>query len=175
MNREAARKILVCDDDGPFRRRLARSLRDRDLAVFEAEDARTALEVLSSYEVDSAVVDLRMPHENGLWLVQQIKRKYPLVRVVVLTGFGSISTAIQAVKLGAVNYLTKPVSTEQLLAAFTAEPAPVNTDDVELPSLAEMEAEYVNRVLDEFDGNVSRSAKVLGLHRRSLQRKLVRR
>ena len=170
------RRILVCDDDGPFRRRLARTLRDRDLIVFEAEDARMALDALATYEMDSAVIDLRMPNENGLWLVQEIARGFPAVRVVVLTGFGSINTAIHAVNLGAVHYLTKPVSTDQLLSAFTSEPAPSAIDcDAGLPSLEEVETEYVNRVLDEFDGNVSRSAKVLGLHRRSLQRRLVRR
>lgn len=164
-------RILVCDDDAPFRKRLARALRDRGYEVFEADSARTGLEVLREYSPDRVVVDLRMPGESGLWLVQEIKARDPRCAIVVLTGFGSIATALEAIKRGAVNYLTKPTAVEVILAAFSPQYLPEEKSK-EMPSLAEIEAEYVQRVLDECGGNVSQSAKVLGVHRRSLQRKL---
>jgi two-component system response regulator RegA len=115
-----------------------------------------------------------MPGESGLWLVKALKDgNQTNTRIVVLTGFGSITTALEAIRLGAVNYLTKPVSADALLTAFFPEDTTPNVE-VDIPSLAEVEAEYVNRVLAEHDGNVSQSAKVLGLARRSLQRRLRR-
>lgn len=164
-------KLLVCDDDRAFRQRLARSLRSRGFTVFEAEDARSALGAVNEFSPDGVVVDMRMPGESGLWLVQQVRERSSATRVVVLTGFGSINTALDAVRLGAVNYLTKPASVDAILAGFFPESVPAGTDE-QLPSLAEVEAEYVQRVLAEHEGNVSQAAKVLGVHRRSLQRRL---
>jgi two-component system response regulator RegA len=112
-----------------------------------------------------------MPGESGLKLVAEIAKRDKECRVVVLTGFGSIATALEALRRGAVNYLTKPASMAQIMAAFSPEYTQ-NGGKSEMPSLAEVEAEYVQRVLDECGGNVSQSAKVLGVHRRSLQRKL---
>lgn len=166
-------RILICDDDAAFRRRLARSLGERGLEVFESEGASQALDLLSMHELDSAIVDLRMPGENGLWFVREAHARYPALRMVVLTGFGSIATALDAIRLGAHNYLTKPATVDQIIRAFL----PQNVHDtgaISMPSLAEVEAEYVQRVVSECDGNVTQSAKVLGVHRRSLQRKLKR-
>ena len=168
----AQNRILLCDDDAPFRKRLARALRDRGCEVFEADSARMGLEVFLEYTPARVVVDLRMPGESGLWLVREVKARHEDCAVVVLTGFGSIATALEAIKCGAVNYLTKPVSADVILAAFSPEYLPQGKTQEEMPSLAEVEAEYVQRVLDECGGNVSQSAKVLGVHRRSLQRKL---
>jgi two-component system response regulator RegA len=98
-------------------------------------------------------------------------KHFPTMRVVVLTGFGSIATALEAVRLGAKNYLTKPASLQSIVQAFFPEQLPAPDAD-KLPSLAQVQEEYVNRVLAEHDGNVSQSAKVLGLARRSLQRRL---
>jgi two-component system response regulator RegA len=174
MIRDGFYKILLCDDDAPFRRRLAKSVRDRGFEVYEAENAHDGLAVVEDYEPHGVVVDMRMPGESGLWLVKAIKESGQQdTRVVVLTGFGSITTALEAMRLGAVHYLTKPVKADALLAAFFPEDAAPKVE-VEIPSLAEVEAEYVNRVLAEHDGNVSQSAKVLGLARRSLQRRLRR-
>jgi two-component system response regulator RegA len=167
-------KLLVCDDDPPFRRRLSRSLRDRGLTVYEAENAANGLEVFQEYRPGGAIVDLRMPGESGLWLVKELAAVDPLCRIVVLTGFGSISTALEAVRRGAANYITKPATIEQIMLAFIPEVKQSTSDVPPMPSLAQIEAEYVQRVLDECDGNVSRTAKVLGVHRRSLQRKLKR-
>lgn len=164
-------KLLVCDDDRAFRQRLARSLRERGFLVFEADNARSGLEAAKEYAPDGVVVDLRMPGEGGLWLVQQVQAELPAARVLVLTGFGSITTAIEAVRLGAVNYLTKPASANAIVAGFFPELGARDTN-AQLPSLAQIESEYVNRVLAEHEGNVSQAAKVLGVHRRSLQRRL---
>lgn len=171
MREHTPRRILICDDDGVFRRRLKRSLSQLGLEVFEAENAEDALEAQCEYEPDSAVVDLRMPGQSGLWLIGELVKNNPRIAVVVLTGFGSISTALEAVRNGAINYLTKPVSAEHLVAAFTPERISSRVS-ARMPSLAEVEAEYVQRVLSECEGNVTQSAKVLGVHRRSLQRKL---
>lgn len=167
------KRIVVCDDDEPFRRRLVRALRDRGIEAYEAESARNCLEVFHEYEPDAVLVDLRMPGEGGLWVVSEIAKSATGCKIVVLTGFGSIATALEAVRRGAVNYITKPASIDQILNAFSPESFD-STQTAEMPSLAEVEAEYVQRVLDECDGNVSQSAKVLGVHRRSLQRKLRR-
>jgi two-component system response regulator RegA len=165
------KRIVVCDDDATFRRRLVRSLRDRGKEVYEAEDAQHGLEVCMEYQPDGLLVDLRMPGEGGLWLVEQVGQALPGCTIVVLTGFGSITTALDAVRRGAVNYITKPTSLDQILNAFSPQTTGTSRE-VAMPSLAEVEAEYVQRVLNECEGNVSQSAKVLGVHRRSLQRKL---
>lgn len=171
MIREDFSKLLICDDDEAFRRRLVRSFRERGFEVYEAENARSAEEFVCQYQPHGVLVDLRMPGENGLWLVSSITQKFPTIRVVVLTGFGSIATALDAVRLGAKNYLTKPASLQSIVQAFFPDEEQVRIQS-ELPSLAEVEEEYVNRVLAEHDGNVSQSAKVLGVARRSLQRRL---
>lgn len=171
MIEHTPQRILLCDDDAAFRRRLKRSLSQLGFEIFEAENAEDALRAQRDYAPDSAVVDLRMPGQSGLWLVGELRKYDSKIAIVVLTGFGSISTALDAIRSGAINYLTKPVSAEQLIASFSPSSASSQTPPP-MPSLAEIEAEYVQRVLSECDGNVSRSAKVLGVHRRSLQRKL---
>ncbi len=163
--------VLVCDDDAPFRRKLSRGLRDLGFEVYEAETAGNGLEVYKVYRPGRVIVDLRMPGEGGLWLVREIAALDSLCDIVVLTGFGSITTALDAVRRGARNYITKPASIKEILAAFSPDVSREASSD-QLPSLAEIESEYVQRVLDHCGGNVSQSAKVLGLHRRSLQRKL---
>jgi two-component system response regulator RegA len=156
---------------------LARSLRDKGFQVFEGDSARSGLEVVEAYKPEGAIVDLNMGDEGGLWLVKEISRIDIGCKIVVLTGFGSIATALDALRSGALNYITKPAKLDQILDAFlVGESSKHTTQKVEfqMPSLAEVEQEYVQRVLDQFNGNVSRSAKVLGLHRRSLQRRLRR-
>ncbi len=164
-----APSILVVDDDDTFRERLVKALRTRG---FDARGAASPAEALQSAREDSpelAVVDLRMPTGNGLEVVDGLRQIDPETKIVVLTGYGSIATAIEAMKLGAVHYLQKPADIDQIMAAFEGHSiAP--SDDV--PSLARVEWEHIHRVLQDCDGNVSRAARILGLHRRSLQRKL---
>ena len=168
---KALSKILVCDDDRTFRQRLARSLRDSGFTVFEAECAQTGLEAVQEYRPDGVLVDMRMPGESGLTLVPQVRAALPEARIVVFTGFGSIATALEAVRRGATNYLTKPATVGKIIEAFFPENQEARLS-ADIPSLAEVENEYVYRVLAEQDGNVSQAAKVLGVHRRSLQRRL---
>ena len=163
--------ILVCDDDQEFRIQLARSLRKRNIKTFEASNTEEALEVADNYTIEAAIVDLKFGKENGLDLVSTLKQKLPQLKVVMLTGFGSITTAIQAIKQGADNYLTKPCSIEQILQTLSQNAAtPIQTTSIQ--PLAEVEREYIQRALEEHEGNISKTAKTLGLHRRSLQRKL---
>jgi len=122
---------------------------------------------------DWAVVDLRMPGESGLELISYLMGKFPEIEVIMLTGYGSIPTAVDAVHRGAKNYLTKPVDADEILAAFEGEEAEKKAEG-NVPSLALVEWEYIQRVLADCQGNISEAARRLGIHRRSLQRKLLK-
>jgi two-component system response regulator RegA len=167
-----ARSILVVDDDEPFRRRLARALADRGLEVRVAADIDEGRRLAAEESPELAVVDLRMPDGSGLDLVQSLRDIDPATRIIVLTGYGSIATALEAVRLGAVDYLTKPADADQILAALDGATRARGGDQGEVPSLARVEWEHIQRVLADCQGNVTRAARALGLHRRSLQRKL---
>jgi two-component system response regulator RegA len=165
------RTILVVDDDVPFRTRLSKAFADRGYDVRAAADYDEAMTAARADTPELAVVDLRLPGRSGLELVRDLKELDAATNVLVLTGYGSIATAVQSVRLGATSYLTKPVDADQILAAFDGAPA---TEDGAAPAqpLARVEWEHIQRVLSDCGGNVSQAARVLGLHRRSLQRKL---
>ena len=165
--------ILVVEDDNRFRDVLVSAFRERG---FEAEGVADAASAIASAERDSpemAVVDLRLPDDSGLEVVRRLKAIDPATSIVVLTGYGSIATALESVRLGAMHYLTKPTDADRILAAFqhglAARPRDLPNDP---PSLARVEWEHMNRVLTDCDGNISEAARQLGMHRRSLQRKL---
>jgi two-component system response regulator RegA len=166
----APRRFLVVDDNEAFRTRLVKALQSRGLEAQGAADARQALEVAVQFRPQAAIVDLKMPGISGLDLVPELTAKCPGVQVVVLTGYGSIATAVEAVRRGAVNYLTKPLDADQILAAFDKAPEAPSVDGT--PSLARVEWEHIQRILHDCNGNISLAARKLGLHRRSLQRKL---
>lgn len=170
--RPLAQSVLLVDDDEPFRSRLARAIRSRGYDVREAADAMSARSEAERESPEMAVVDLRLPDGTGLEVVKDLKRLDPSTAIVVLTGYGSIATALEAVRLGAVHYLTKPVDADRVLAAFTPGDGPAPEVPTETPSLARVEWEHINRVLTDCGGNISEAARVLGVHRRSLQRKL---
>ena len=164
--------VLIVEDDAPLRERLARAFEARG---FEVQAAATFAEAEAHIARDApefSVVDLRISTDSGLDLIPVLKRADPATRIVVLTGFGSIATAVEAVRRGATHYLTKPADADEILAALTRG----GSTDVEIPvqpmSLDRVEWEHINRVLADCDGNISEAARVLGLHRRSLQRKL---
>jgi two-component system, response regulator RegA len=170
--------LLLVDDNLAFRERLARSFRERGFEVLTAGNYEEAFEAAMLRKPQLAVVDLRMPGRSGLELVRDLKKQHPEIRVLVLTGFGSIATAIDAVRLGATNYLSKPADADDILAAFargTAEPGEAPETTHEVPSLARAEWEHIHRVLADCNGNISEAARRLGIHRRSLQRKLRKR
>jgi two-component system response regulator RegA len=165
---------LVVDDDSIFRNRLCRAFRDRDCEAYEADTAEETYRLASRVSPDLVLLDLKMSGLNGLDLVQNIKKLDATISIIILTGYGSIATAMQALKLGADHYLSKPADADQILAAYrdlnqTDKERPTPTT---VPSLARVEWEHIQRVLADCGGNISHAAKLLGIHRRSLQRKL---
>lgn len=167
--------VLIVDDDKSFCAALAAALRRRGFASAVAYDYNEALAEAEAWGPSKAVVDLRMPGRGGLDLVHALRTKFPAIQVVVLTGFGSIATAVEAIKLGAQHYLTKPASVDEILAAFdrtTADPD-ITPRDEPMP-LEDREREHIDHALNEAGGNVSEAARRLGIHRRTLQRKLAR-
>jgi len=161
---------LIIDDDEVFRQRLCRAFRLREWEAHEAGDAAQALEAAREFGPDLAVVDLRLAGESGMDVVRALRSLDATVSIIMLTGYGSIATALEAVKCGANDYLSKPVDVDQILAAFSG--ARQTAPAASVPSLGRVEWEHIQRVLTDCGGNVSQAAKLLGLHRRSLQRKL---
>lgn len=169
------RSILVVDDDDRFRERLVRAFVERGHEAGGARNVEEARQRAKGESPEWAVVDLRMPGPSGMELVRDLLAIDPATRVVVLTGYGAIATAVEAVRLGAADYLTKPADADQILAALegTSKLAPDERATVgEVPSLARVEWEHIQRVLADCNGNVTQAARALGIHRRSLQRKL---
>lgn len=169
------RTLLVVDDDEALLSRLTKALDARGFAVWPATTIAGALERARAESPEAALVDLRLPDGHGLDLVRELHAIDATTRIVVLTGYGAIATAVQSLKLGASNYLTKPVDADQVVAALADAPATApaaSAPDYTVPSLARVEWEHIQRVLTECEGNISQAARVLGLHRRSLQRKL---
>ena len=175
---EASPLYLVVDDDAVFRERLARALRKRGCEVVTAADADEAIASAWRESPERAVVDLRMPGRSGLELVKALKTIDPATQVLVLTGYGSIATAVEAIKLGATQYLTKPVDVDEIIGALEAtgvppaESVPVSARPL---SVKRLEWEHIQRVLCDNGGNISATARALGIHRRTLQRKLHKR
>lgn len=167
--------LLIVDDDRVLRVRLARAFRDRGFEVRTAEDYASAMAMAREDSPEMAVVDLRMPGRSGLELVRDLKDLDPSTLVVVLTGYGSIATAIEAVRIGATYYVQKPADADDVLAAFERGQAPPlegAATEYTPPSLARAEWEHISRVVSDCGGNISEAARRLGIHRRSLQRKL---
>lgn len=172
---EEGTSLLLADDDKILRERMGRAFRDRGFDVRTAADAEEALKLAHEDSPELAVVDFRMPGASGLHLVKELKAIDPHTRIVVLTGYGSIATAIDAIRLGATYFLPKPADADEILSAFArGEQPPLDppAPDYRAPSLARAEWEHINRVLSDCAGNISEAARILGIHRRSLQRKL---
>ena len=172
---ESKPSLLLVDDDATYRERLAKAITARGYEVRTAPDAESATALAEADSPEFAVLDLRMPGESGLDLLRRLVAIDPTTKVLMLTGYGSIATAMEAVRLGAVNYLTKPVDVDDILAAFNPEASSADAGaDLETPSLARVEWEHIQRVLSDCEGNLSEAARRLGMHRRSLQRKASR-
>jgi two-component system response regulator RegA len=175
---EEGPSLLLVDDDAALRSRLARAFRDRGYAVREAAGYEAAIAAARDESPELAIVDLRIADGDGLAVVRALREIDAATNVVVLTGYGSIATALEAVRIGATHYLTKPADADDVLAAFAREagaPSPTPLDDAPAaPTLARVEWEHIHRVLGDCAGNVSEAARRLGIHRRSLQRKLAK-
>ncbi|MBC8008237.1 MAG: response regulator transcription factor [Prolixibacteraceae bacterium] len=176
MTAEGSRGVLLVEDDDTFRAVLSRALFRRGYRVCEATSAEQAAKVAAAESPHYAVVDLKLPGDSGLSAVTALKALLPGIRILVLTGYASVATAVEAIKLGAVHYLAKPADADQILEALRRDEGdagmPVNTDP---PSLARLEWEHIQRVLAENAGNISATARSLRMHRRTLQRKLTKR
>ena len=168
--------LLLVDDDEIFASVLARALSRRGYQVRIANSVDGALTALDSDPPEYAVVDLKLPDDSGLAIVPALKAADANTRIVILTGYASIATAVEAIKLGANYYLTKPTDADAVTAALqrTEGDPRVALSDTPL-SVQRLEWEHINRVLMEQNGNVSAAARVLGMHRRTLQRKLNKR
>ncbi|MBL9166113.1 MAG: response regulator [Verrucomicrobiales bacterium] len=171
--------ILLVDDDPRFRDCLASALRQRGIEVESVADSAAAVEQLERGNFVSAVVDLRLPESGGLELIPRLLQIQPQLRIVMLTGYASVATAMKAVRLGAHDYLTKPADTDQILHALAADPSAAGAPSTEerlpqVPSLEWVEWQHMHRVLAECHGNISQAARLLRIDRRSLQRKLAK-
>ena len=163
-------RILIVDDDEPFRLALRNAFLRRGYEVALASGYDEAVAAARLQAPDYSVVDLRMPGRGGLEVVRELRALPVPPVVVVLTGYGTIGTAVEAVRMGAVNYLNKPADAEEIEAALQGHKSAHPVDDV--PSLDRQEWEYLNRILADCNGNISEAARRLKMHRRTLQRKL---
>ncbi|MAT52397.1 MAG: two-component system response regulator [Porticoccaceae bacterium] len=167
---------LIVDDDAVFARTLARSLERRGSAVVIAETGEQALEQCRAASPARVILDLKLSSESGLQLIESIHALCPSTLIVVLTGYSSIPTTVQAIKRGALNYLCKPATLNEILQAFSHAPGHTSTPVPDSPhSVERLEWEHIQRVLNEQQGNISATARALGMHRRTLQRKLQKR
>lgn len=166
--------ILLVEDDETFRRVLGRALERRGHRVSVAASAEEAIDVAGASPPDYAVVDLKLPGDSGLTVVAAFRRLFPATRVLVLTGYASVATAVEAIKLGAVHYLAKPADADQILEALHRDEGNTGAAVREPPSLLRLEWEHIQRILGEQGGNISATARALKMHRRTLQRKLLK-
>ena len=171
-----SKHILIIDDEEHFAQVLARSLKRYEHQADIASDPEQALQAVKDKQYDWISLDLRLGNDSGLKLLPQLKQFAGDAHIVVLTGFASIPTAVEAIKLGAINYLHKPATVKELLQAFegTAPEAEI-VEEQQPMSVERLEWEHIQRVLHENDGNISSTARALGMHRRTLQRKLQKR
>lgn len=168
--------ILVVDDDAVYAQSLATALTRRGHRVACAGDAETALSRVQSESPDAVILDLRLATTSGLTLIPPLRALAPQARILLLTGYASIATAVEAIKLGATYYLPKPASVDDILAALGRDKGDARVPVQETPlSVNRLEWEHIQRVLAEHGGNLSATARALKMHRRTLQRKLAKR
>lgn len=168
--------FLIVDDDPTLASMLERVLQRRGFSTASAGDTTHALQLASNTIFTKAIVDLKLGSDSGLQLIRELKLRQPEIVIVMLTGYSSISTAVEAVKLGAVNYLCKPAEADEILAAFGEQSQHISTEPAYTPiSVDRLEWEHIQKVLQENNGNISATARALGMHRRTLQRKLQKR
>ncbi|HKT85308.1 MAG TPA: response regulator transcription factor [Novosphingobium sp.] len=168
--------LLIVEDDPAFARTLRRSFERRGYRVSSATSAAQADDLAQGTDFDYAVVDLKLGNDSGLAVVQSLHALRPDTNIVVLTGYASIATAVEAIKLGASHYLAKPSNTDDIEAAFANSQGDPNVPvDGRKSSIKTLEWEYIHRTLVECDFNISEAARRLGLHRRTLARKLEKR
>lgn len=173
-----ARKILLVEDDEIFGRVISRAMQRRGFEVVHALSLDAANGTVSTQGFDLAVLDLNLGGHSSLPLIPILKQHNRRMRILVLTGYASIATAVEAIKLGADNYLAKPADADEILTALLGDATPTQEDSsaiAEPMSVRRLEWEHIQKVLMENDGNISETARQLKMHRRTLQRKLQKR
>ena len=175
INEFEDKSLIIVDDDNPFRERLARAMEKKGFKVFQAEGVKKGIDVVKSNKPAFAVVDLRLGDGNGLEVVKEIQNSNSGSRVVMLTGYGNIPTAVAAIKQGAIDYLAKPADADDVEKALLANPNK-KADPPENPMSADrVKWEHIHRVFELCNRNVSETARRLKMHRRTLQRILSKR
>lgn len=167
--------LLIVDDDKIFCGVLAKAMTKRGFSVEITHNIEDALAKAEAATLEYAIVDLKLDSESGLVLVEKLKALDPGTRIVMLTGYASVATAVEAIKLGATHYLAKPVDADEIMAAFERTSGEADTPISANPlSVGRLEWEYIQRILTENDNNISVTARILNMHRRTLQRKLAK-
>jgi len=173
---DARPSLLIVDDDEVFCEVLADAFSDRGYAVCVARDTASAIAMAARCEPEYAVIDLRIGQDSGLKMVKTLHALDENTRIVMLTGYASVATAVEAIKLGAVHYLTKPADADEILAALHKDEGDASIPVSDNPlTVKRLEWEHLQKVLTECDGNISAAARRLRMHRRTLQRKLAKR
>ena len=169
------KSLIIVDDDNPFRESLARAMEKKGFAVFQAESVQKGVESVNSKKPGFAVVDLRLADGNGLEVVKEIQSTNSDSRIIMLTGYGNIPTAVAAIKEGAIDYLAKPADAEDVEKALLADPSKKAAPPENPMSADRVKWEHIHRVFELCNRNVSETARRLKMHRRTLQRILSKR
>jgi two-component system, response regulator RegA len=178
MNIESLEKLLLVDDDISFCHVMQRALSRRGFQVEVCHNIVSAEAALREHYFQKAIIDLKIAHESGLTLIKNVKAINSTTEIIMLTGYSSVSTAVEAIKLGATNYFCKPIGVDDILSAFTGSSAKDFSEFSEValpespPSLDRIEWEHIQKTLNDNSGNISETARILGMYRRTLQRKL---
>jgi two-component system, response regulator RegA len=169
-------QLLLVDDDVTFCAVLKNALEKRNFQVTVANDIATAIVLAEKTEPEYAVIDLRIGYESGLEMVKKLISLDSNTQIVILTGFASIATAVEAIKLGAIHYLTKPANADEIVNALHKNEGDASVAISDNPlSVKRLEWEHLQKVLMQHEGNISAAARALNMHRRTLQRKLEKR
>jgi two-component system response regulator RegA len=169
------KSLLIVDDDNPFRDRLARAMESKGFSVTQAESVKKGINLVKTKKVSFAVVDLRLGDGNGLEVVKEIQLSNSKSKIIMLTGYGNIPTAVAAIKEGAIDYLAKPVDAEDVEKALMADPNKKAQPPENPMSADRVKWEHIHRVFELCNRNVSETARRLKMHRRTLQRILSKR
>ncbi len=169
------KSLLIVDDDNPFRERLARAMEKKGFKVSQAESVKKGISSIKQQKTSFAVVDLRLGDGNGLEVVKEIQKSNSKSRIIMLTGYGNISTAVAAIKQGAIDYLAKPADADDVERALLADPNEKAAPPENPMSADRVKWEHIHRVFELCNRNVSETARRLKMHRRTLQRILAKR
>lgn len=173
---DPSRRMLLVDDDPVFTSVMERGFQRQGFITRACASAEEAIAACKHYQPSHILLDLNMPGTSGLVALPQLLQRAPAARLVVLTGYSSIATAVEATRAGAANYLCKPATIDEILHAFEGGDTPQAAEiPVDPLSVERLEWEHIQRVLQDNEGNISATARALGMHRRTLQRKLQKR